>query len=417
MTCTRKICKKIKDDLLKATDTYLRLPKPDMQYILLTYASYYGAGYFLMVEDYCQDQPDESKILAPVSFSSRLFNPAQLKLSTYSKEFLAVYYAFDTFAHILWGATSKKVLVLTDNKSLARFFQAKTIPAPLWNFLDRVMSFNFILGHIPGKANAAADFLSRLQIDPSQKITLKVKSSIPTYNVEMDICAQSPPLINEIDRDIVFSENTANEQKTHEVLCVENQVGSDDLEITEDNEELEVTEYICLERANSINMLHMQNPLDKFAFDDSNTKSINFLEEQNRDPDIVQVKKWIRDHAPPTNALYLNFEQGKYLKQYPRLIIKDYVLHRKFFDNTGKVQVYQIVVPKQLRKELLFRINNSKFKGHFGCTKTATEFRKSLYFPGFSEFLLDYVKKLSNLSTSKTHQKIVSHAPFTGGHV
>ncbi len=83
------------------------------------------------------------------------------------------------------------------------------------------------------------------------------------------------------------------------------------------------------------------------------------------------------DKRSPTNAFYLNFEQEKYLKQYPRLMIIDYVLHRKFFDNTGKVLVYQIVVPKQLRKELLFRIHNSKFKGHFGCTKTATEFRKS----------------------------------------
>ena len=63
-----------------------------------------------------------------------MFNPAQLKLSIYAKEFLAVYYAFDAFAHILWGAQQKDVLVLTDNKALAYFFQSKSIRAPLVEF-------------------------------------------------------------------------------------------------------------------------------------------------------------------------------------------------------------------------------------------------------------------------------------------
>jgi hypothetical protein len=109
----------LKRDLKMACATTLRLPKPDLQYVLLTDASYYAAGYVLMIEDYADDKNGKQvKSYAPVSFGSKVFTPAQLKLSIYAKEFLAVHYAFDTFVHILWGTSEKPVLVLTDNKSL-----------------------------------------------------------------------------------------------------------------------------------------------------------------------------------------------------------------------------------------------------------------------------------------------------------
>ena len=85
-------------------------------------------------------------------------------------------------------------------------------------------------------------------IDPSQKITLKIKSSIPTYNVEMDISAQSPPLINEIDRDIVFSEINANKPTIQEIQCVEDQVENDESGTEDQNEVLEVTRVYLLRK-------------------------------------------------------------------------------------------------------------------------------------------------------------------------
>ena len=79
------------------------------------------------------------------------FNNAQLKFSVYYNEVLALYFALELFSHYLWG-TEKAVIVLTDNKSLTQFFQAKSIPPSLWNFLDRVLSYNLVIAHIPGRA-------------------------------------------------------------------------------------------------------------------------------------------------------------------------------------------------------------------------------------------------------------------------
>ena len=107
-------------------------------------------------------------------------------MSIYAKEFLAIYMAFIKFGHIFWGAT-KPVSIMTDSKSVTRFFQTKMIPPPLWNSCDFVMQFNFTIAHIPGKMNTAADFLSRLEMDPTEKKTLKVREYIPTKSIEMNI--------------------------------------------------------------------------------------------------------------------------------------------------------------------------------------------------------------------------------------
>ena len=148
--------------LSDACELALKQPIPGKQLVLRTDTSYRSAGYALMIEDN-PDQKIQSKrkTYAPVAFGSKIFSPAQLKMSMYSKEFLAMYTAFLEFAHILWEAT-KPTIVLTDNKSDTRLFQTKAIPPALWKACDYVLQFNFKIAHIAGSVNTAADFLSTL---------------------------------------------------------------------------------------------------------------------------------------------------------------------------------------------------------------------------------------------------------------
>ena len=181
----------LKTDLRNATKSTLRLAKPGLQYVFLCDASYYGTGFVLMIENYFLDQQGkEKKESAPVSFGSRLFGPTQLKFSVYYKEFLARYFVLEHFAHFLWGAT-KPVLVLTDNRSLTQFFQSKSFHPSLWNCLDRVLSFTSLLAHIPGKANSAADFLSRMQTDPTLTLSLKINDRVPIQEIEIETEAKA----------------------------------------------------------------------------------------------------------------------------------------------------------------------------------------------------------------------------------
>ena len=171
--------------LSDACDLALKQPIPGKQLVLMTDASFKRAGYVLMIED----NPDQKlqskrKTYAPVAFGSKIFSSAQLKMSIYSKEFLAIYMAFHELAHILWEAT-KPTIVLTDNKSVTRFFQTKTIPPALWNACDYVLPLNFRIAHIAGSVNTAADFLSRLEIKVTEKIRLKIREDIHTTLFEV----------------------------------------------------------------------------------------------------------------------------------------------------------------------------------------------------------------------------------------
>ena len=196
----------LKMDLINATNLTLRLPKPGLQYVSLCDASYHGTGFVLMIEDYLVDQKGQhKKSYAPVSFGSRLFNDTQLNISVYYKEFLALYFALDHFAHFLWGA-SKQILVLTDNRSLTQFFQSKSIHPSLWNCLDRVLSFNTLIAHIPGKANSAADFLSRMQTDPSLSLSIKLTDRVPIREIEVETEANTPDVsLSNFDEMVPFS--------------------------------------------------------------------------------------------------------------------------------------------------------------------------------------------------------------------
>ena len=147
----------------------LKQPLPNKQIALLTDASFSAAGYAVLIEDDpLEKYTSTRKAFAPVAYGSKTFSPTQLKMSIYAKEFLAIFFAFKEFGHIFWG-TQKPVIILTDNKSVTRFFQTKIIPPTLWNACDYVIQFNFTIAHIPGKNNTAADYLSRLEISPKEK--------------------------------------------------------------------------------------------------------------------------------------------------------------------------------------------------------------------------------------------------------
>ena len=171
--------------LKDACELALKQPIPGKQLVLRTDASLRSAGYALMIEDN-PDQKIQSKrkTYAPVAFGSKILSPSQLKMSLYSKEFLAIYMAFLEFAYFLWEST-KPTIVLTDNKSVSRFFQTKAISPALWNACDYVLQFNFKIAHIAGSVNTAADFLFRLEFDVTEKIRLKIREKIQTTPIEV----------------------------------------------------------------------------------------------------------------------------------------------------------------------------------------------------------------------------------------
>ena len=159
--------------------------------MIMSDASEHAAGYILLIEDYTETNDGPTKSYAPVVFGSQRFTEGQMSLTLYAKLFLAMHFAFDEFAHILWGV-KKPTIVMTDNKALERFFQSKRIPPKLWNSCDQALQFDFVLDHVPGVENPAADYLSRIDIHPKDRIHLKLHDEIPVFKVEIDLASKTP---------------------------------------------------------------------------------------------------------------------------------------------------------------------------------------------------------------------------------
>ena len=279
----------------------------------------------------------------------------------------------DNFAHLVWGA-DKPLLILTDNKSLTRFFQAKTVPASSWNAVDHVLSFRFVLGHIPRRANLAADDLSRLPIESSEKLTLLLRDRLPIMEVCVELKAQTP----EVD----------SQQEENDYLEDEYQNLYSFTELDEHNSH-ELTSLTKFYYTTQLSALAQSNPLDTMDLSDR-LAPLNISQEQNTET-ISLVKRWLLNEAP-INTLHSNEDTKKYIKQLPRVVLQNNVLYRKFFDQTGASFILHICVPKHLQQEIIFRSHNTKFRSHNGIAKTLQDFRLKFYFPGYHEFIVDYIK-------------------------
>ena len=243
-----------------------------------------------MIEDYLELKDGKKKqTYAPVSYGSQLFNASQLKMSTYCKDFLALYFALDYFSHFIWGA-EKPVIILTDNKSLTSFFfQSKSLHPALWNFMDRVIAYNIVLAHIPGRANAAADSLSRMQTDPTQSLELQLHDSIPMKEIEINMKAKTP----DASMLAIGSDQPEQVEPQPHILS------EDSINIINSNHALQnliphltdllasaskntISEGYLIKRATEINSIQQNDPLNYFENSTTNAKPLNIPEEQKK---------------------------------------------------------------------------------------------------------------------------------------
>ena len=57
----------------------------------------------------------------------------------------------------------------------------------MWNACDYFIQFNFVIAHIPGAQNTAADYLFRLEADPKDKLVMKIHDDVQTLPIEINV--------------------------------------------------------------------------------------------------------------------------------------------------------------------------------------------------------------------------------------
>ena len=361
-------------DINKALDRCcelaLKQPLPNKQIALMTDASFSAAGYAVLIEDDPMEKYSSTrKAFAPVAYGSKTFSPAQLKMSIYAKEFLAIFFAFKEFGHIFWG-TPKPVIILTDNKSVTRFFQNKIIPPTLWNACDYVIQFNFTIAHIPGKNNTAADYLSRLEICPKEKLILRIREDISTTPIELNV--QSAGVIEE---DQIFF--TDEDEETEEQIWQRKK----DARSHPTNQVPDISfEKLSVHQGISSQQTTSQRLLNRTTL---------AIEQQN-DVILHHLRLKLQKEIYSETILQQDPRYRHYCSQIDRLSVQDDIVIRDYYDETGNVQYRQALLPKHLVSELLQSLHGSANK-HPGISKMLYEIRQKYYYPGIAKIVKKWV--------------------------
>ena len=86
--------------------------------------------------------------------------PAETWYETYNGELLAIVKAFKTWRHYLEGC-KHEVFVLTDYNNLCCFIDTKSLSSRQVRWAQELFRYHFQIDYCQGKANVAADALSR----------------------------------------------------------------------------------------------------------------------------------------------------------------------------------------------------------------------------------------------------------------
>ena len=316
----------------------------------MTDASFGAAGYAVLIEyDPNQNFTSLRKSYTPVEYGSKTFTAAQIKMSIYAKEFLAIYFAFKEFGHIFWGAP-KPVLILTDNKAVTRSFQTKIIPPALWNACDYVIQFNFVIPHIPGAQNTAADYLSRLEADPKDKLVMKIREDVQTLPIEINVQSAG---VSQEEQIFYTNDDETEEQYWARKWTIRKNPATDEPTVTI--------------QTLSTNLVK-QHPDIQVRLRKTNQIFI----EQSKDAVLQQLKTKLLHEEYSENLRHQDARYRHYANNLERIVLKDEILTRQYLDETGNVKYHQILLPQHLLQELLQSLHGTAHK-HPGISKMLQE--------------------------------------------
>ena len=230
---------------------------------------------------------------------------------------------FLEFAHILWEA-SKPTIVLTDNKSVIRFFQTKANPPSLWIACDYVLQFNFKIAHMAGSVNTAAEFLSRLELKVTEKIHLKIREDVQITPIELT--TSSSDVADE--EQFFFTQADSQDETEEQTLQRKKQSRK------------ESTDWVANQELSS-----MKPNIREFTKIDGNTTSdaINGIR-ANAQVQVELVLKNIKLKILGQPHDYVLLTTDRRFKDYKanedRIILKVGLLFRIYYGETGSVRYY-----------------------------------------------------------------------------
>ena len=113
------------------------------------------------------------------------------------------------------------------------------------------------------------------------------------------------------------------------------------------------------------------------------------------DPGISVLYNWMEQNRRPTweEISHMDAEMKTYWAQWPRLVLNNGVLCRKYFDTRTDTEFLQILLPKSLREEILTELHAHVRAGHLGSMKTMEKVKRRCYWYDYKVFIDSWCRR------------------------
>ena len=100
------------------------------------------------------------------------------------------------------------------------------------------------------------------------------------------------------------------------------------------------------------------------------------------------------------NILQQDARYRYYANNLERIVLKDEILTRQYFDETGNVKYHQILLPQHLLRKLLHSLHGTAHK-HPGISKMLQEIRQRYYYPSMAKHVKKWVEGCEQCARDK----------------
>ena len=193
-----------------------------------------------------------------------------------------------------------------------------------------------------------------MEMDPKKKLVLKIREYIETNPIEVNV--QSAGVA---EKEQVFFTDHDDETKA--------QIWERKKQKCNNLIDQEVVFQIDAISENIVD--EITNITQKFL------RTNQILLEQSKDPILRQLKTKIQNEDFSEEILQQDYRYKHYLNNLDRIVLKDEIVTRQYYDETGQVKYHQKLLPKHLLKELLHALHGTAHK-HPGISKMLQEVRQ-----------------------------------------
>jgi hypothetical protein len=387
---------------------FMAYPTTDGLFILDTDACDRGLGSVLS-----QVQDGRERVIA---YGSKSLLKSEINYCVTDKELLAVKTFILQYKHFLLG---RKFIVRTDHAALKWLFTLQEPKGRIARWIELLSEFDFEIQYRPGVKHNNADGMSRcpnprncncdiqnedLQCGPCPKCVKRTSEMSGFVSSAKQVKVQ--PTRNYRSRvasimfmlwcfivSIFFPQKTAGQSLSTGVHI---NPTADSPFVTFINNARRVVTRAKSKQGHTETLNEVCWPSQ---FSKSDIKKL-----QENDPDIGPILKWIKQkHRPFGPEVNRSSPATRhYWHNWNLLCIKDGILFRKFIKKDGTGTYLQLLVPRKLRKDIMYQMHNTVLSGHLGQKKIREKTLQKFYWYNLREDLNIFITQCDSCASIKT---------------